>query len=539
MRAYLCSMGYWLIVNGTTTAPTDPVKLQKWTLMDSMANGAIELRCNINIRDLIANTSVETWTNLSNAFGMTGVSRLFGDFKSVIQFQFSGTQHPVAEISCFNTHNARLVANGVTLNDYVLGMLLLGALPSKWDHVAAIYLQGKTAHTDIDYTEVRNAIIAEFDRTGTNPGQQQHAHKISAVKRRGKNDQSFSQQRSEANAPKARDDGRGFSNKKKPKKSNKGKGKAHMVEPAPTPFSLAASAVCPTIALQPSRAGPSTSTIATINPNRVTYSTVANPGAQKFTGAPKKAGPNTLQHERGLLNRLNVTPTIQNLKTMSLEQRLESPPPVPTMAPEAVSLANRIFESNRASSSTQESGPSISRFDAMVPPPVPHMPPKPKRKVAKKPKKVVIASAGLPPADMSTRRGSTPRIVEIPDDSNEVLDWGSSDEVMDFTSARSPGAIRVDNYYHSDDDRDGTGGVFDDHYDPRQVTFSCQNTIHANLYQQYNRHCQDPKKPLSHISLSDRIRSNRKHFIITILTYLSFVPRPTSNIIILIRSTSS
>ena len=40
----------------------------------------------------------------------------------------------------------------MTLLGYILGMLLLGALPSKWDHVAAIYLQGKTAHTAIDYT---------------------------------------------------------------------------------------------------------------------------------------------------------------------------------------------------------------------------------------------------------------------------------------------------------------------------------------------------------------------------------------------------
>ena len=267
MRAYLRSVGYWLIVNSTTMAPTDLAELAKWTLSDSMANGAIELQCSLNIRDLIGTMSAATWTALSTTFGVTGVSHLFGDFKAVTQFRFSGTQHPVAEISRFNTHNQRLVVSGVTLNGYILGMLLLGALPSKWDHVAAIYLQGKTAHTAIDYTEVRNAIIVEFDRTGTNPGQQQHVHKISAVKRRGTNDQSFSQQRSNTNAPKARDDGRGSSNKKKPKKSNKGKGKAHMVEPAPTPFSLAASAVRPTIALQPSRAGPSTSTIATINPN--------------------------------------------------------------------------------------------------------------------------------------------------------------------------------------------------------------------------------------------------------------------------------
>ena len=44
------------------------------------------------------------------------------------------------------------------------------------------------------------------------------------------------------------------------------------------------------------------------------------------------------------------------------------------------------------------------------------------------------------------------------------------------------------------------------------------------------------KKPLSCISLSDPIWSNWKHFTTTILTYLSFVPQPTSNIIILIWS---
>ena len=89
MWAYLRLVGYWLIVNGTTTAPTDPAELAKWTLSDSMANGAIEL---------IAATSAATWTALSTAFGATGVSHLFGDFKVVTQFCFSGTQYPAAEI---------------------------------------------------------------------------------------------------------------------------------------------------------------------------------------------------------------------------------------------------------------------------------------------------------------------------------------------------------------------------------------------------------------------------------------------------------
>ena len=140
MCAYLHLVSLWLIVSGATVAPMDPVELQKWTLSDLMANSAIELRCSLNIRDLITATSAAMWTALSNSFGATGVSRLFGDFKAVTQFRFSGTQHPAAEISRFNTHNQRLVASGVTRQGYILGMLLLGALPSKWDHVAVIYI---------------------------------------------------------------------------------------------------------------------------------------------------------------------------------------------------------------------------------------------------------------------------------------------------------------------------------------------------------------------------------------------------------------
>ena len=88
----------------------------------------------------------------------------------------------------------------------------------------------------------------------------------------------------------------------------------------------------------------------------------------------------------------------------------------------------------------------------MIPPLVPHMPTTSKRKTAKKPKKVVVTSTGLPPVNMFIRRrDSTPHIIEVPEDSDEVLNWGSSDEVMEF--ARSPGVIRVDNYYSEEDSK--------------------------------------------------------------------------------------
>ena len=119
----------------------------------------------------------------------------------------------------------------------MLGMLLLNALLPKWDHVATMYLHGKTDHTMIDYTTVRNAVVAEYDRTSASAGTSQHVHKISAIKRKGEHP-SFKQQMG-ANQHKAESSGWPNSDKKKARKSkNKVKGCAYVAEhsPSPNPF---------------------------------------------------------------------------------------------------------------------------------------------------------------------------------------------------------------------------------------------------------------------------------------------------------------
>ena len=184
-------------------------------------------------------------------------------------------------------------------------MLLLNALLPKWDHVATMYLHGKTDHTMIDYTTVRNAVVAEYDRTSASAGTSQHVHKISAIKRKGEHP-SFKQQMG-ANQHKAESSGWPNSDKKKARKSkNKVKGCAYVAEhsPSPNPFTLAASAMTapqPMISLQPLRAAPNTLTIALFKPTGTTYSKVAAAGSQNFTRGPKAPGPNTLQSERTLL----------------------------------------------------------------------------------------------------------------------------------------------------------------------------------------------------------------------------------------------
>ena len=70
----------------------------------------------------------------------------------------------------------------------------------------------------------------------------------------------------------------------------------------------------------------------------------------------------------------------------------------------------------------------------MIPPPVPHIPTTSKRKTAKKPKKVIITSAGLPPVDMSVRRrDSTPHTFK------KAKKWSENNGIQDiFQPAQFP-----------------------------------------------------------------------------------------------------
>ena len=104
----------------------------------------------------------------------------------------SGTQNPQVEIQAIHTLWEHLQANQIVILDYIQGMLLLGAIPNKWDHIVAMYTQGVQTMMFVTFASVWQAIMAEYERT-------QHpssnvATKISAVKQKGKSPQ-FSEQR--------------------------------------------------------------------------------------------------------------------------------------------------------------------------------------------------------------------------------------------------------------------------------------------------------------------------------------------------------
>ena len=249
MKGYLQSQSLWRVANSMVTHPADdqPVKQAKWDILDDMAQGALTLCISPNCRNHIGATSAETWTALATAYGQVGISRIYGDFKALVSFKLSGTQHPAAEMECFNTSLQRLVANSIDLPNNIVGLMYLSSLPSRWDHAAAIYLQGKNDITEITSVGVRRAILAEFERTETS--NRHHANAgISGLKRHSEHPH-YKQGSAPTNQQKAEGNQPGPSNKKRTRhggrKTKKDKKHAHLAErsPSPNPFTLAAPAI--------------------------------------------------------------------------------------------------------------------------------------------------------------------------------------------------------------------------------------------------------------------------------------------------------
>ena len=106
--------------------------------------------------------------------------------------KISGTHNPQVKIQAIHTLWEHLRVNQIVIPDYIQGMLLLGAIPNKWDHIAAMYTQGAQTMTSVTFASVRQAIITEYERT-QRPSSN-ITTKISAVKRKGKSPQ-FSEQK--------------------------------------------------------------------------------------------------------------------------------------------------------------------------------------------------------------------------------------------------------------------------------------------------------------------------------------------------------
>ena len=170
--------------------------IAEWDEIDEQVHAIIAMCLSSNLQTCLGSalsprTAKEAWDSLVPSFGQMGISGLIINFHRAVFSKVSGMQNPQVEIQATHTHThtlwEHLQVNQIVIPDYIQGMLLLGAIPNKWDHIAAMYMQQAQTMTSVTFATVRQAIMAEYEQT-------QHpssniATNISAVKWKGKSPQ--------------------------------------------------------------------------------------------------------------------------------------------------------------------------------------------------------------------------------------------------------------------------------------------------------------------------------------------------------------
>jgi gag-polypeptide of LTR copia-type len=151
---------------------------------DEQAQGVLGLRLSTNLCTHLGATAHASWVALDNAFGQPEISSIYTDLQAALHVKISGGQNLQVEMQRLLTLFERLCANGMAISNPIQGMMLLNALPPKWDNVSMVYLQGQNVLANVTFAAVRDAIMAEFERTSCPSSLA--VQKISAVKRKGK-----------------------------------------------------------------------------------------------------------------------------------------------------------------------------------------------------------------------------------------------------------------------------------------------------------------------------------------------------------------
>jgi hypothetical protein len=197
MQSYLQLQDLWEVVNGSPRMPAALASgatasettaynaaYAAWNIADNKATGAITLHITPSLRHYrAANQSAHTfWGNLKTAFGAASIPAVYADFKQVINIKLSGG-NPVPEIEQMAMLFNCLAANNLSLTANLQGLMLLAALPNKWDNVVQLYMQRTDLSTSLTFANVRTAVKQEYERAGRPVDSS--AQKLSAVRRKG------------------------------------------------------------------------------------------------------------------------------------------------------------------------------------------------------------------------------------------------------------------------------------------------------------------------------------------------------------------
>jgi gag-polypeptide of LTR copia-type len=139
------------------------VAMADWDEIDLQIKSMIAMRISTNLRTLLGTTSVATWTNLEQCYGVPHFTGIYKDYELAHSIRLTTGENPEIRIEKIWTILECLWANGCVLSNYLQGMLLLKAIPKEWDTVAQLYCNGMQM-ANVTFDGVQDAIMAEFER---------------------------------------------------------------------------------------------------------------------------------------------------------------------------------------------------------------------------------------------------------------------------------------------------------------------------------------------------------------------------------------
>ena len=331
MCAFLRAQGLWQYINSQIERPDvlDPKKstedelkankvaLNEWDRMDNMAIGHMTLCLSASIQEEVSslNTAFSIWDCLENHYAKATPTTIYKDFKEALSVHLHANQNPSPSMdkmaACFQC----LMSVEVDVPEQIRAMMLLTALPQKWEMLVSIITQQCNLDS-IKFVDVRNTVLAQFQsksmhsnrgqcNKGQNQGQQ--ANKLSVVKHKHNNPNFSNQQQGEGSQHQNQQNG----DRSKCQHGQRSKGKQHQQQQGNHSHLHIAD---PIIVSTPSVPALTTATIVEV--------TSASPSKRKLTTAPPAPSEHTprpypsLNKALDLADHIGVKPTIQVTKML-------------------------------------------------------------------------------------------------------------------------------------------------------------------------------------------------------------------------------
>ena len=135
MKAFLQMTGSWTYADTDVVQPVVPAEVATWQTARDKCLGTIVIYCSGLVQQAITalNNPHTVWNTLQTTYGSLGAAGIYVEFRKAVRMQIKENEDPNPRIQEMQSVFSYLAANGLTLPDSARAMILLSALPSKWE----------------------------------------------------------------------------------------------------------------------------------------------------------------------------------------------------------------------------------------------------------------------------------------------------------------------------------------------------------------------------------------------------------------------